>query len=331
VQRSTHEVMLDAHPQKPLIAVMRICFHSLVFIAASFGLLAAPAAADEPAFDYQPNPAIWKLSDADTTIYMFGTVHALPEKLKWRSPALEKVISEVDELVLETVDKPDEEFMTDKMVDLMLAGMKQQPLLDRVKPENRATLQELIDEIGLPKDYLDIIPTWMVPFAIFYGSADEEGVSADYGVEPILEAIFAKAKKPVSGIEDGEAVNASLSSLSDSEQLVSLDQMLDEIRLSTADSLHPEKVADDPPFADDIAWAKGDISGIAKDMNPATMGPAYYKALLYDRNAAWTEWLVKRLDRPGKMLLAVGSAHLAGDDSVQVLLKSKGLTVERIY
>ena len=61
------------------------------------------------------------------------------------------------------------------------------------------------------------------------------------------------------------------------------------------------------------------------------MGQDYYAALLVNRNAAWTEWLAQRLNRPGKILLAVGSAHLAGPDSVQVMLEKKGLVAERLH
>jgi uncharacterized protein len=300
-------------------------------------LTPAVAAAAEPeamnGFDYTPNPAVWRLSDADTTIYMFGTVHALPPQVKWRSPALERIIGEVDELVLETVSDKEAktEFLDDQMVEAMLAGVERKPLLDRVDPLNRATLDQVVKDLRVPMDYLDLLPTWMVAFELFYSGASMEGVSPDYGVETVLEGVFGKAKKPVSGIEDAKAVNAALNSLSEKEQLIALDQILTEIRTAPATSLLPDKVDGEPPFADDIAWAKGDISKTGEGMTPVTMGQAYYEALLVNRNAAWTEWLTKRLDQPGKMLLAVGAAHLAGADSVQTMLEKKGLKVERIY
>jgi uncharacterized protein len=292
---------------------------------------AEPAAKD--AFDYTPNPAVWRLSDGDTTIYMFGTVHALPPQLKWRSPALEKIIGEVDELVVETVsDKESKsDFLDDQMVEAMLAGIDRKPLLDRVAPENRDILDQVVKELRIPMDYLDLLPTWMVAFELFYSGASLDGVSPDHGVETVLEGVFGKAKKPISGIEDAKAVNAALNALSEKDQLIALDQILTEIRTAPATSLLPDQAEGDIPFADDIAWAKGDISKTGDDMSPDTMGQAYYDALLVNRNAAWTEWLAKRLDKPGKILLAVGSAHLAGDDSVQTMLAKKGLKVERIH
>jgi uncharacterized protein YbaP (TraB family) len=52
--------------------------------------------------------------------------------------------------------------------------------------------------------------------------------------------------------------------------------------------------------------------------------------LLRARNAAWADWLAKRLDQPGSVLVAVGAGHLAGGLSVQTMLAAKGLKVERV-
>ena len=304
----------------------------LFAVSASGGFAADTNSATDP-FDYEPDPAVWRLSDADTTIYMMGTIHALPPTIKWRSPALERIFGEVDELVLETVDDKNApaEYMDEQMVEAMLAGIDRKPLLDRVDPANRAILDQVIRELKLPKDYLDLLPTWMVAFELFYSGANIDGVTTDLGVETVLEGVFEKAKKPVSGIEDAKAVNAALNALSEEEQLVALDQMLTEIRTAPASSLRPDQPVGEHPFADDIAWAQGDMSRAGEGMSPESMGQAYYDALLVNRNAAWTDWLVRRMDRPGKILLAVGSAHLAGKDAVQGMLEKKGVKVERVH
>lgn len=312
---------------------MRFIHRLPLLILAASAPVAAYATPDPALFEYDPNPAIWKLSDEDTTIYMFGTIHILPEKLKWRSPALDKVIGEVDELVLETVDGPGTEFFNDKMTAEMIGRLDQKPLLERVKPENREILKMMAREARLSLDYLDMLPTWQVSFAFSYAFSEQAHISQDYGVETVLEKLFKDTKRPVSGIEDRDAVDASLNALSDADQMIALDGMLDGVRLGYQGSLVPDETPKDPDsqnLADDIGWAKGDLSLVGKDLKPGTLGPAYYKALLVDRNTAWTDWLTKRLDRPGTMLLAVGAGHLAGADSVQELLKTKGLTVERI-
>ena len=65
-------------------AARRGAIVAAVFLAC----LAAPAAsrptlpvAHPPTFVEQP--ALWVLSDADTTIYLFGTIHLLDERTDW--------------------------------------------------------------------------------------------------------------------------------------------------------------------------------------------------------------------------------------------------------
>ena len=84
-------------------------------------------------------PALWKLSDADTTIYLFGTIHALPHGYQWRDGALDDAFHKADALVLETVLDRD----PGKASALLLGmGMKPglPPLIDRVPTGKRAAL-----------------------------------------------------------------------------------------------------------------------------------------------------------------------------------------------
>jgi uncharacterized protein len=54
--------------------------------------LAAPAAAA---------PALWKVADADTTIYLYGTVHMLPRDTEWFAEPAKSAFAKSDTLVLE--------------------------------------------------------------------------------------------------------------------------------------------------------------------------------------------------------------------------------------
>jgi uncharacterized protein YbaP (TraB family) len=52
--------------------------------------------------------------------------------------------------------------------------------------------------------------------------------------------------------------------------------------------------------------------------------------LIRKRNIAWADWLAKRLEQPGQLLVAVGAGHLAGPDSVQKQLAKRGIKVTRV-
>src|ERR1051325_6430804 len=67
-------------------------------VAAVLSLAPPPAAAAPPA-----HPALWSVSDADTTIYLFGTIHLLPENYKWRTAKFDQAVAGSQQLVIETI------------------------------------------------------------------------------------------------------------------------------------------------------------------------------------------------------------------------------------
>src|SRR5690606_34298716 len=68
------------------------------FAALSLGLTAC-ATAETPPRGAIPGPALWQLADEDTTIYLFGTVHALPKDKDWFDSRIERAFAAADELV----------------------------------------------------------------------------------------------------------------------------------------------------------------------------------------------------------------------------------------
>ena len=84
-----------------------------MFLAAA-SLFSAPAAAQSPAPAPAPatapaavtalpdaDPAIWVVKDPDTTIYLFGTFHALDGKSDWFNDEVKMAFDQSKEVVLE--------------------------------------------------------------------------------------------------------------------------------------------------------------------------------------------------------------------------------------
>ena len=70
---------------------------------AAAGMSASAPAATVPAPLPDADPAIWVVNDHDTTIYLFGTFHALDGKSAWFNDEVRTAFAASDELVLETV------------------------------------------------------------------------------------------------------------------------------------------------------------------------------------------------------------------------------------
>lgn len=278
----------------------------------------APAAAQERA----PRPALWLLADADTRIYLFGTTHILPAKLKWRSAALDRAIASADELVMETGDSKAEtgEFDEEYFRPMMLEAPS--PVLARVSAARRPVLARLIREAELEQELLDNMQDWAVAVVLTVAGIEREykqeggGVS---GAEEVLEELFRKAGKPISGVETDAEQMGFLASVSPATQRAMLEDTIDELASGDLDGIE----------GDDEAWASGDVEAIAQGLKES-LPPEVYEVLLTRRNARWSDWLERRLERPGTVLFAVGAGHLAGADSVQAMLSARGLRVRRI-
>ena len=297
-----------------------------LFAPAAAGAIAAPAAtqsteAARPA--PAPRPAIWLLADEDTRIYLFGTIHMLPPGLNWRSPSFETVVREADELVLEVAEEMDGSDFPSLAPLMMLDDPV--PLVERVSPERRGPLREMVESLGMKVAAFDRVQTWAAAMTIALAGltqalAGPDGSPEDVtGVEDELRADFSRSQRPISGVENGPQQLGFLSGLTPATQREMLEEMVDSYREGDPDFLAPGE----------DGWLRGDVSDIAAEMEE--MPAELFEVLVTRRNSAWTGWLIARLERPGTVLFAVGAGHLAGRDSVQSMLISRGYSVTRIH
>src|SRR5687767_2295067 len=100
-------------------------------LSAVAGAAALAGCATVPQAAKSPGPALWKVADQDTTIYLFGTIHMLPAGHEWRTPLLDQAFASADELVIETLLGDDPAASAKQMAKLgTSSGLP--PLVDRV-------------------------------------------------------------------------------------------------------------------------------------------------------------------------------------------------------
>jgi uncharacterized protein YbaP (TraB family) len=265
-------------------------------------------------------PALWRLADEDTTIWLFGTIHVLPKDYRWRGKKLDAAFSSSNELVVEAVLDRDPRTSAALLMSLGRATAKLPPLIDRVRPEKRATLQDMITRSKLPIHFLDGLETWAAALMLVGVTLTDLGLDSNTGVEQMLEAEFKMAGKPIDGLEKPEQQLGYFDALPEESQRDFLETLLDDPDAAREDFDKMLK-----------AWSRGDEAGIAATFDDEIeLSPRLRDVLLKSRNAAWTAWLKQRLETPGTVLVAVGAGHLSGPMSVQSMLKAEGLKVERV-
>lgn len=283
---------------------------------AALGLLSmASGAAASPA-----KPALWAVSDADTTIYLFGTIHLLPQDYQWRSAKLDDAVASSQQLVVETIvdeQKPLE--MMNALASLAFSP-GQPPIAERVPQAKRAALDAAIKQSGFPHSAFDRMETWAAAFMLLGNQFRAMGLKSGAGVETVLRSAFASQGKTVGQLESNREQLSFFDGLPESAQRALLEGAIEP---ATGMNKDFERML--------AAWARGDVEAIAATFNrDLASSPALRDALLDRRNANWSRWVEQRMTQPGSVMVAVGAGHLAGRNSLVDLLKREGLTVRRV-
>lgn len=262
-------------------------------------------------------PALWRVRDADTTIWLLGTIHVLPANVRWETPAIRAAIDTADALVMELPDDPDG---TAAAFERAGAAPGLPPVAMRIAPGRRPALAAALAAGGLAAGAVDGRKSWAAAFVIAGAVGAARGVSRADGVEAALAARFAARRRPSGGLESAAGQFALFDALPETAQRVLLARAIDDAACGGADYR-----------ATLDAWATGNVARLAATLAPAfRASPVLEEALAGGRNRRWAGAIERRMARPGSVLVAVGAGHLAGPRSVIALLRARGLAVERI-
>lgn len=260
----------------------------------------------------QARPALFVVRDADTTIWVLGTIHALPAHVAWETPAITRAIGGADLLVTE-IPRSEQGVVGEIFMDLARSdGLP--PVTSRVVPPVRPALLRAIDAADESAATLDKLETWAAALVIENGRARGAGASPADGVEAVLAQRF--AGRPQRAFETPGSQLALFDRLSEPDQRRLL-------TLAATDNDGYRRAL--------AAWSTGDLATMARSNDRLFAGaPAMKAALLTGRNTRWSRWIAARMRRPGKVLIAVGTGHLTGPSSVVAMLRASGLTVQRV-
>ncbi len=296
---------------------MRKFFARTAAAVVSIAAAVSPLAAKAPA---TAKPALWEVKDADTTVYLFGTIHLLPKGTQWRTAAFDKAATSASDLVVETViDETNPMAAAQEMMKLAVSP-NLPPLLDRVPADKRAKLAEVAGKTGVPMAVFDKLETWGAAFIMLGVTMKELGLDPNSGVETALKTEFATAKKPIGQLETNAEQFGFFDTLPEAAQRKFLESVLDDPAKGKAQFDEMLSV-----------WTRGDVKAMGESFNRELAdSPDLRENLLRKRNANWNNWIQRRLATPGTTFVAVGAGHLSGSDSVIAMLEKSGYKVSRV-
>ena len=254
--------------------------------------LAGASPADAPAAS---QPAMFEVHDGDTTVYLFGTFHALDGDARWFDGAVRDAFDDSNELVLETLI-----------------------------PEPGAPAQQFSASVRPPS----VTPSasFLATTRMALSAGRTQGMQVDYGADMVLRHVAEAQGKFVQGLETLEfQLNmfnkmppAPVASAKPASAAVPGGQSMIDLSRSMAEM--------------QSAWKRGDQSVFVRLLDELRKGaPETYRMMFTDRNARWSDWIAARMRTPGAVFVAVGAGHLVGKDSVLVRLAEKGIESQRVY
>ncbi len=296
------------------------CKHSLIaIIALLFGCLLLSACKREAQVDLGKDtdfPAVWEIVDQNgkSEGWLFGTIHALPDGAKWRSPKFQTIVGNADMLVVEVSGLGDGDAVS-KVFNDMAFDKPPVPLIERITPDHRQQFGALLTKSKVRSDYFDGMESWAAALAL--AQAAQTG-SAENGVDRALLADF--AGKEIIELEGAKAQLAIFDALPEKEQRDLINAVLEESAAYEKDQGILART-----------WKRGDIAELEKLTQRGVLAdPELKEALLLKRNEAWAAQVENLLSAKAKPLIAVGAGHLLGTGSLLTLLEDRGYTIRRI-
>lgn len=261
-------------------------------------------------------PALWLVEGpGGQKAWLFGTIHALAEPVDWRSDTIAQALAQSDRLVLEVAAIENDQATASAFANLASSpGLP--PVEQRLPPDLRDELSGALKAGGIKPGALDGYESWAVALMLQQAASRASDTDSGNGIDRALAGSY---RGPIDEFEGAAAQLAIFDRLPESAQ-----------RALLVASLEGQEDLAAQTRRLDQAWAKGDLALIERETDKALHDPMLREALLVGRNRAWTGRLEGILKAGGHPFVAVGTAHLVGQDGLPAMLTARGYKVTRL-
>ncbi len=310
--------------------VSRFAAGLLAALAASAALAAAPGAAHAeqaapaPAVAAIPRaegagPPLWVVKDADSTVYLFGTVHYLRPGTAWGSDKADAAFAAADQFWVEVADQDDPSVVAD--VAQQHGVTPDRPLSSILSAEDFAAFDKAAQGIGANGAALDAYRPWLAAFMVAGTAPMQAGYRPEAGADKTLMDRARAEGKTIHGFETADRQLRLIAGMSEEAQIAYLNNYV-----RNGGQIVPKL---DQTVA---AWLKGDVAEVGRlnRLDTRDVHEDIHRAALVVRNADWTDQIETMMQGSGSAFVAVGVAHLADQDSIIDMLTARGFTVERL-
>jgi uncharacterized protein YbaP (TraB family) len=264
-------------------------------------------------------PAMWVVRDADSEIYLFGTLHMLNEgDASWRTPLFNAVYARAETLWFEAdVGDPAQA----KVLMARYGVDPARPLTEKLSDRTMRRLTPLLARERIPLSAVDSMRPWAAAMMLTVQPLLNRGYSLQKGADAVITDEAHGSTKQVRDFETMEDQMRMLAQLPQDVEVQYLEDVIDDQVSPSRDGRTLQQ-----------AWEDGRLDLMAKwlvdDMRRHR--PRLYEVMLKNRNEAWARALTVEMRGNGVELVNVGALHMVGKDGLPALLKARGFEVERV-
>jgi uncharacterized protein YbaP (TraB family) len=280
--------------------------------------LAAAALAALGAGSAAAEPALWRVTGGEGTVWLFGSVHLLPQGGFAVGGELAKAIGGARRVCMEIDPNADDDAAKTSITLARAVDPKGRDLFELLGPD-ADRVRAKSENAGVPLDALAMFEPWFAGITVSVMALQAHGYDVQHGVEQVIEAAARQGGKPGCGLETLDGQLGMLDGLPMNLQAEILLQAIDEAK--DIDQMIGPMLE---------AWRAGDEAGLEKSLEEDFDGyPELADVLIYSRNAHWADQVSDMLRDGDAVLIVVGAMHLVGDKGLPALLEQRGYKVER--
>lgn len=283
--------------------------------------LVASACADARPSAAPAEPAVFAVRDADSTIYLYGTVHVRPNGSDWGGPIAHAALASATDVWTEMDISPETDARGQQLARQLSAAPADRPLSSWLTPAENERLRARCTRLHIDPNALEHLQPWAASLTLTLLPIIQAGYDPQSGVDRDVDAYADAHHLHEHAFETIDEQLGFLATLSPRLQHQMLLEAIDEAAQG------PSEIAEMTR-----AWERGDTAALQRSVVDETRReyPELYQVLFVRRNAAWLPMIERELAGTNTEFIAVGAGHLLGPDGLIAQLRARGLQVERV-
>lgn len=279
-----------------------------------------------PYFFKDGNHLLWKVSDENSSVWLFGSIHfadssfyPLPSEIENAFRNSTALAVEMDISDSETQEKTAEEFLKEGMFT------DGRTLKDILPDSLWKTLDSISTTLGMKTENFLPMRPWMAATLIASAAIASTGIQQELGIDMVmLDSAYAQGKEIIA-LETPEEQVESLSKSEGSEETDGIAYLESTFReYSKLNQMIKEVIS---------AWKRADVVSLQKslsaDQNMNESEKRLNERMFNQRNKKMKKEILNFLENDKQVFVVVGVGHLILENNLLEMLSENGLKIQR--